>query len=151
MCVGKDLSYKWRAVKELFGSQGESKHRRHWGKKQLHSQHINILIVSHSPQTQWSLAWHSTLSEEQRNLTNCLLLREKDSDSPVTSFISSRPLLNSRKSLLIYRTERSISLNLFHHKTTSPPKSRTSCLPGTWICPSLVTVCLLTSKTHYAA
>lgn len=121
------------------------------GKKQLHCQHINILIVSHSPQTQWSLAWHSTLSEEQRNLTNCLLLREKGSDSPVTSFISLWPLLSSRKSLLIYRTERSINLNLFHHKTTSPPKNRISCLPGTWICPSLVTVCLLTSQRHYAA
>lgn len=94
------------------------------GKKQLHSQHINILIVSHSPQTQWSLAWHSTLSEEQRNLTNCLLLREKGNDSPVTSFISLRPLFSPRKSLLIYRTERSISLSLFHCKTTSSPKSR---------------------------
>lgn len=121
------------------------------GKKQLHSQHINILIVSHSPQTQWSLAWHSTLSEEQRNLTNCLLLREKGNDSPATSFISLRPLFSSKKSLLIYRTERSISLSLFHHKTTSPPKSRASCLPGTWICPSLVTVCLLTSQRHDAA
>lgn len=121
------------------------------GKKRLHSQHINILIVSHSPQTQWWLAWHSTLSEEQRNLTNCLLLREKGNDSPVTSFISLRPLLSSRKSLLIYHTEKSISLKLFHHKATSPPKSRASCLPGTWICPSLVAVCLLTSQRHCAA
>lgn len=105
------------------------------GKKQLHSQHINILIGSHSPQTQWSLAWHSTLSEEQRNLTNCLLLREKGNDSPVTSFISLRLLLSSRKSLLIYRTERSISLNLFHHKPSKKqgflsPRDLNLSLPG---------------------
>lgn len=26
MCVGIDLSYKWRAVNKYFGSKGESKH-----------------------------------------------------------------------------------------------------------------------------
>lgn len=119
--------------------------------KQLHSQRISILIVSHSPQTERSLAWHSTLSEEQRNLTNCLVWREKGNDSPVTSFISLRPLFSPRKSLLIYRAERRIRMSLFHHKTTSPPKRRASHLPGTRICPSLVIMCLLPSQRHYAA
>lgn len=150
MCVGKDLSYKWRALKEHFGSKGESKHGRHQGRNSCTASTLTSWLYP-TPHRPNSLAWHSALSEEQRNLTNCLLLREKGSDSPVTSFISLWPFLSSRKSLLIYRTERSINLNLFHHKTTSPPKNRISCLPGTWICPSLVTVCLLTSQRHYAA
>lgn len=140
-----------KSSEQILWQQRWVKAQWHWGKNQLHSQHISILIVSHSPQTEWSLAWHSTVSEGQRNLTNCLFLREKGNDSLITSFISLQPLFSPRKSLLIYRTERRISLSLFHHKTTSPPKSRAYHLPGTQICPSLVIMCLLTSPKHYAA
>lgn len=104
-------------------------------KTQLHSQHISILIAPHSPQTEPALARHSATAEEKRNLTSCLILREKGNDSPVTSFITLQPLFSPRKSLLIYCIERRIKLSLFHCKAMSPPKSRAVHLTGTQILP----------------